>query len=282
MAVGGRPFRMDSGSPGATSEVSAVAIGQRSSPRSTSGSFRALETTKECTRRATSSPKTPGQSRCRTRDGSLEGVQTRKSVGGDGGSPRASRGRFEGRFGKGQGSFEETICEGRNRRVSQVHLEGGEAHHRAGHGAGEGKSFSRDWWTSNPETPDTLPGSQVTALQQMVNLLQSERDALAKELTAARSTISEDQTSHPAVKKQAVSRQASSRRDAHGRIPLMPCRVPNDITNWLEDRQADFQEALAQGDLRSLPELSRMLSEGARHLTELCSPQPSSGANMVT
>ena len=37
-----------------------------------------------------------------------------------------------------------------------------------------------------PETHDILPGSQVTALQQMVNLLQSERDALAKELTAAR------------------------------------------------------------------------------------------------
>ena len=80
-----------------------------------------------------------------------------------------------------------------------------------------------------PETPDTLPGSQVTALQQMVNLLQSKRDVLAKELTAARSTISEDQTIHLVVKKQAVSRQASSRRDAHGRIPLMPCHVPYDI-----------------------------------------------------
>ena len=46
-------------------------------------------------------------------------------------------------------------------------------------------------------------------------------------------------------------------RDAHGWIPLMPCHVPNDVTNWLGDRQADFQEALAHGDVRSLPELSR-------------------------
>ena len=50
----------------------------------------------------------------------------------------------------------------------------------------------------------------------------------------------------------------------------MRCHVPNDVTNWLEDRQADFQEALAHGDLRNLPELSRMLPEGTRHLAELC------------
>ena len=86
------------------------------------------------------------------------------------------------------------------------------------------------------------------------------------------SAVSEDQTIHPVVLKQAVSRQASSRRDALGRIPLMPCHVPNDVTNWLEDRQTDFQEALMHGDVRSLPELSRMLSEGARHLAELCPP----------
>ena len=125
-----------------------------------------------------------------------------------------------------------------------------------------------------PETPDMLPGTQVTALQQMVNLLQSERDALAKELTAARSVVSEDQTIHPVVKKQVVSRQAS-RRDALGPIP------PHDVTNWLEDRQADFQEALTHGDVRTLPELSRMLSDGARHLAELCPHQPSSVSNIV-
>ena len=45
---------------------------------------------------------------------------------------------------------------------------------------------------------------------------------VAKELTAARSTISEDQTIHLVVKKQAVSRQASSRRDAQGRMCLEP------------------------------------------------------------
>ena len=212
------------GSPGATSEVSAVAIGQRSS---TSGSFRALATTQKCHRSATSWPQTHDESRHRARDGSHEGVQTRESIGGDGRSPRASR-----------GASESWTRSGRRNKFLWSKL----------------RSVSRDWWTSNPGAPRPTTCS---------------RDVL------------EDQTIHLVVKKQAVSRQASSRRDALGRIPLMPCHVPNDVTNWLEDRQADFQDALTHGDVRSLPELSRLLSEGSRHLAELC-PQPSSVANMVT
>ena len=61
----------------------------------------------------------------------------------------------------------------------------------------------------------------------------------------------------------------------------MPRLVPNDVTIWLQDRQADYQEALAQGDLRSLPELCRLMSEGVDHLLELLPTQPSTVANMV-
>ena len=60
--------------------------------------------------------------------------------------------------------------------------------------------------------------------------------------------LQEDPTIQPVVKKQAIGRPVSSRRDGYGRIPLMPRLVPNDATIWLQDRQADSQEALAQGD----------------------------------
>ena len=95
------------------------------------------------------------QSRRRTRDGSHEGVQTRKSVGGDGRSPRASRGRFEG-------SLEGTFCGGRNRRVSQVHLESGSESWTRSWRRNKFlwwrlRSVSRDWWTS--QRPPTFSTS---------------------------------------------------------------------------------------------------------------------------
>ena len=93
--------------------------------------------------------------------------------------------------------------------------------------------------------------------------------------------LQEDRTIQPVVKKQAIGRPVSSRRDGHGRIPLMPRLVPNDVTIWLQDRQADYQEALAQGDFRSLPELCKLMSEGVDHLLALFPTQPSTVANMV-
>ena len=57
----------------------------------------------------------------------------------------------------GQNSVEETICGGRNRRVPQVHLKGGEAHQRAGHRVRRNKflwwRLRRDWWTNNLDAP---------------------------------------------------------------------------------------------------------------------------------
>ena len=203
MAVDGRPFWMDSGSPGATSEVGAVAVGERSCPTSTSGSFRALATTQKCQRSATSRPQTQDESRHRTRDGSHEGVQTRESVGGDLRSPRGIGGS------------------------------GGEAHQRAGHGAGEGTSFPgrgsgasreiggqaiqvpRDFQHSPRVTSDCTPANgQFVAVRarcfgegvdssQVSCLGGSDHSPCCEETSGLTASI------------------------VFGRIPLMPCHVPN-------------------------------------------------------
>ena len=136
-----------------------------------------------------------------------------------------------------------------------------------------------------PHAPSTVfspeSGDQVLSLQQMVNVLQSERDALAKELHEVRCGA-DDQDIRPTVKKQAVSRQVGSRREPRRPVPVMPQFVPNDVTNWLQDRQAEQHEALLQGDLQHVSEMGRVVSEGVNHLIELTSVQPSSVANMIT
>ena len=105
-------------------------------------------------------------------------------------------------------------------------------------------------------TFDCVPsesGDQVLSLQQMVNVLQSERDALTKELHEVRGA--DDQDIRLTVKKQAVSRQVGSRREPRCPVPVMPQFVPNDVTNWLQDRQAEQHEAprvgVGQGDVRT-------------------------------
>ena len=64
-----------------------------------------------------------------------------------------------------------------------------------------------DWpkldWPKSATTPES--GDQVLSLQQMVKVLQSERDAIAKELHEVRGA--DDQDIRPTVKKQPVSRQ---------------------------------------------------------------------------
>ena len=113
----------------------------------------------------------------------------------------------------------------------------------------------------------------------MVNTLQAERDALAQELHRARQASTEDV--QPVAKKQAVARQVNSCQEVRGLVPVMPKYVPNDVMSWLQDRQADCQQALAQGDLMFVTELGKMISEGVAHLTEITTVQPSSVGNMV-
>ena len=181
MAVDGRPFRMDSGSPGTTSEVRAMAIGQRSSPnRSTRGSFRALETTQECQKGAPPVGLKPRINPDVAREMAHTKVSRFEKA-------LAIRGGFESRSGKGQGSVE-TICGGRHRRVSQVHREAerriSELDTEKGtRFSGEGSGTSQETVDEQSRCPEThdIPLGQVTALHQMVNLLQSERDPLAKD-----------------------------------------------------------------------------------------------------
>ena len=119
---------------------------------------------------------------------------------------------------------------------------------------------------TQPRAPSTVfppeSGDQVLSLQHMVNVLQSERDALVKELHEVRGA--DDQDIRPAVKKQAVSRQVGSRREQRCPVRVMPQFVPND------------------GDLQHVSELGRVMSEGVNHLIEITSLQPSSVANMIT
>ena len=122
-------------------------------------------------------------------------------------------------------------------------------------------------------------GSQVASLQQMVKLLQSERDALAKELQVMCAT---EEDVRPVAKKQAAARLAISHREVQGAVPLMPRHVPNDVMSWLQDRQAEQHDALMMGDLHHVTELGQAMSEGVKHLEEITSVQPSSVANMVT
>ena len=68
---------------------------------------------------------------------------------------------------------------------------------------------------------------RVTTLHQMANMLQSERI-------------------RPVAKKQTHTRRAGSRCDPPCPIPMMPQYVPNDVTNWLQDRQTEQHEALLQ------------------------------------
>ena len=116
---------------------------------------------------------------------------------------------------KAKGSFEGRVAIDECRKF----ITRAERRIRAGHGPGKEQVFLVeaqerlerlvDEQSRCPETPNILPGSQVTALQQMVR-----RDALAKELTAARSTISEDLSRHAASRRtwsDSVTCQTTSR-----------------------------------------------------------------------
>ena len=100
----------------------------------------------------------------------------------------------------------------------------------------------------------------------MVNLLQSERDALAKELQVMCAT---EEDVRPEAKKQAVARLAISHREVQGAVPLMPRHVPNDMMSWLQDRQAEQHDAVMMGDLHHVTELGQAMSEGVKHLAEI-------------
>ena len=131
-----------------------------------------------------------------------------------------------------------------DRSVPQVHHQSREAHQGVGCPTRGGECSVHQG--SGPVVLSES-GEQVLSLRHMVNVLQSERDALAKELHEARCGA-DDPDTRPAVKKHAVSRQVGSRRDPRCTVPVMRQFVPNEVTTWLQDRQAEQHEALLQGD----------------------------------
>ena len=80
--------------------------------------------------------------------------------------------------------------------------------------------------------------TQVQLLQQMVNKLQEEKDALAEEL-------------HGPVERPRV-RQRVSPSHVPEVVPPMPTLIPHDLRNWILDRQSDLQEAMSAGDITSV------------------------------
>ena len=123
---------------------------------------------------------------------------------------------------------------------------------------------------------------EVTSIQQMVNMLQTKRDTLAKELQEARCGA-DDQDVRLVAKKQSVSRQAAgSRRDLRCPISMMPQCVSNDVTIWLQDHQEEQYEALLHGDLQHVSDSGKVMAEGVNHFIEITRVQPSSVANMIT
>ena len=107
--------------------------------------------------------------------------------------------------------------------------------------------------TPPQEQPDMA--TQVQHLQQMVNQLQEERDAMAEEL-------------HGPVERPRV-RQRVSPSHIPDVVPPMPTLIPHDLSIWMQDRQSDLQEAMIAGDIKKMLELTSLQSQGAEKLAEL-------------
>ena len=52
-------------------------------------------------------------------------------------------------------------------------------------------------------------------------------------------------------------------------VPHMPALIPAELAQWMEDRQADLQEALSLDDTNRILELTSKFSEGAERLVEM-------------
>ena len=89
----------------------------------------------------------------------------------------------------------------------------------------------------------------------MVNQLQEERDALVRELHAP--------MDRPRV------RQRLSYAHRCGVIPPMPTLIPEDLSDWMQERHGDLQEAMNVGNSGKILELTSMLSNAAEKMAEM-------------
>ena len=49
----------------------------------------------------------------------------------------------------------------------------------------------------------------------------------------------------------------------------MPTLVPRELSEWMEDRQSDMQEAMSRGNLKKLLELTSLQGQAAERLAEM-------------
>ena len=110
---------------------------------------------------------------------------------------------------------------------------------------------------SSPSATPMELVTQVQILQQMVNQLQEERDALAKEVESG------------PVERPKVRQRLSVPYVAEDTIPPMPTLVPRELSGWMEDRQSDMQEAMSCGNLKKLLELTSLQGQAAERLAEM-------------
>ena len=57
--------------------------------------------------------------------------------------------------------------------------------------------------------------------------------------------------------------------EVRGAVPAMPTLVPAELNMWLEERHADFRDALLQGDSNRALELTANLSDGVEQMVDM-------------
>ena len=101
------------------------------------------------------------------------------------------------------------------------------------------------------ESTEEVPSEQSGRcdLQRQIDELTRERDALSR-------LVNSGQKPQGRPRKQGV-------------IPAMPGSVPGELAQWLEDRQAELQEALSNDDSARLLDLTSKLAKGAERWVQM-------------
>ena len=123
--------------------------------------------------------------------------------------------------------------------------------------------------------------SQITDLQQMVNMLQVERDSLVAELQS-RGRMRRVEKLHPPQSSEEAAenlRERAAKRQACG-----PEDIPNyeqELTEWMCTKHLELRDALEIGSNELVVEISQLLAKGALAM-QAFSVRPSTLSNMVT
>ena len=129
------------------------------------------------------------------------------------------------------------------------------------------------------EHPEDV-AAQVTNLQQMVNLLQSERFALADQLDM-RGMVRQVAKSHPPQMSVEATEHLESR--AGKRKACGPEVVPSseqELAEWLCNKHLEVRDGLEMGSHEMVVELSQLIAEEAKNMQAL-SGRPLAMSNMV-